>query len=291
MKYLTTTFAIAFMACGFMSIAAIPAEANEESDCWWYERPECGHHESMRERGDRLNREKQGAPRLSYSRAIFNESMQLTYITKPEFCGEEENEFDAVCRLHDWKAYKTNLEQIVGCVEREDGDYLCTGGWKRDETDIDEIKKIVLNKDKSIKLIETEDAKVGEWEEADLHQLIAWNDDNHWGYWLKCLGAPESCVVEDEQIEHAYYRMPSISQQDFKEIIGETTYAEFRDMEDENSQPILALFNKKIDNIDALEEDHQFADREDGSGGDFGESGGGDFDGEKDRAAASTAAE
>ena len=40
----------------------------------------------------------------------------------------------------------------------------------------------------------------------------------------------------------------------------------------------------------AVESDYQFADREDGSGGDFGESGGGDF-GEGDRAAASTAAE
>lgn len=40
----------------------------------------------------------------------------------------------------------------------------------------------------------------------------------------------------------------------------------------------------------AVESEHQFADREDGSGGDFGESGGGDF-GEADRAAASTAAE
>ena len=39
----------------------------------------------------------------------------------------------------------------------------------------------------------------------------------------------------------------------------------------------------------AVESDHQFADREDGSGGDFGDSGG-DF-GEGDRAAASTAAE
>ena len=53
MKYLTTTFAIACMAFGFASITATPAQANEASECWWEEGPECATEAcSMRERSE-----------------------------------------------------------------------------------------------------------------------------------------------------------------------------------------------------------------------------------------------
>ena len=284
MKYLTTTFAIAFMAFGFASIMAAPAQARGD----FYDVMHCEDKRNYNRETHRC----EGAPTRSseitdvepLERFASNEDGYDRARQEADEIREDKNGniiyekdgrivgLEIAGDVYDWKE---SLGEGQGTIQ----------GWKTEEgreTAQADINASVCAMFPTIPDCnrKTEEAK-GEqfaggkrdWrlrtrkaEEAEGGQVAC--SGNDWIYGCK----PTKTATG------TFYPLPMIDVASMDKLLapGGTSVASF--------DKILAPGGT------AVESDYQFADREDGSGGDFGESGGGDF-GEGDRAAASTAAE
>ena len=243
MKYLTMTFAIAFMAFGFASITATPAQANESWEC-------------AQDGGQWVAKSGHDDECVYPSHAAIDDVDSLQQVAVRDD------------------------DRLEDCLTRENPDGM---------------KLCVVND-------EDGNEKVAGIEVPDGLEFADSGSD--WGWWLICMSNPERCngdentsgenasKAEGEQFAchgnirckptktptGTFYPLPMIDVASMDKLLapGGTSVASF--------DKILAPGGT------AVKSDYQFADREDGSGGDFGDSGGGDF-GEGDRAAASTAAE
>ena len=314
MKYLTTTFAIACMAFGFASITATPAQANESWECaqdggqWsptndggWtclhpveaqvkdvepLERYAGDGYDRARQEADWIGEDESGniiygkdgrvigvevASGEDWSpvciekgkcygrttpggRKSDGEAEQYVFNTKPEFCNDPENASEAVCRVFG----HTTEEMAWGACE--DWTANCYGGSPKSEEAKGE--QFARGEQPSVKSPNSNDNGSAS-ERTGQRYACSGND---WIYGCKPTKTPTG----------TFYPLPMVDVASMEKLLapGGTTLTAFTDQR-----------GKSFGHAD-----YQFADREDGSGGDFGESGGGDyFDG--DRAAASTAAE
>ena len=296
MKYLTTTFAIACMAFGFASIVATPAQANEEWKC-----SHNGGQWNTRSNGEGVCDE----PNRVYGEINDIDSLEQVAIRdddRPEDCliTKENPDGMKLCVVAD----ENDNERVVG-IEVPDGVEFayttampgCVWNQKKHRYDCPVSSPLLP------KAGETEGEQIAFdaakcWIKSD--GSVDCEDSNLMGLpkaegtegervaycWIvedgKCVPAGQGGKYEAvEPVKTAsgtFYPLPMVTIAEMDKLLapGGTSVASF--------DKILAPGGT------AVESDYQFADREDGSGGDFGESGGGDF-GEGDRAAASTAAE
>ena len=270
MKYLTMTFAIAGMAFGFASIAAIPAQASEEFECWWWERPECATEDEplMTRDGAQLQNE---SPSL---RPEINdvESLQQVAINDDD-------------RLEDCLTRKNSDGMTLCVVTDEDGNERVAGIEVPDGVEFADSGSdwgwwliCMSNPERCNGDESTQDAH-GNTGETEGEQVA----DKQSDYWEWCRENTIECreetfVPSTKTASGTFYPLPMITVAEMDKLLA-------------SSGASVASFDKILaPGGTAVESDEQFADREDGSGGDLGESGGDDF-GEGDRAAASTAAE
>ena len=255
---ITTTFTIALMAFGFASITATPAQAtsNEDKCQLLNDQEACRRHLEERT-GQRIH--------------DVNASLDDD---RHEDCNMKENPDGLkLC----FKPDENGVERVAGvelpafCDDPENAaDAICRlQDWKGGEVE-GEVFACIAGRCWSLKHGETEGGEVAdfdEYEEDDLHQQIACSGTDYI-YGCRPTKTPTG----------TFYPLPMIDVASMDKLLapGGTSVASF--------DKILAPGGT------AVESDYQFADREDGSGGDFGEAGGSDF-GEGDRAAASTAAE
>ena len=177
-------------------------------------------------------------------------------------------------------AYTTTMPGCVWNQEKHKYDCPMTSPWlpKADEAEGEQIAR--GQRGPSTKTVRTCDSVSG----------CGKTDETQGEQFAGCVTRPDGSIVcpgdawkseDSEPIKTAsgtFYPLPMMTVAEMDKLLapGGTSVASF--------DKILAPGGT------AVEGDYQFADREDGSGGDFGGSGGGDF-GEGDRAAASTAAE
>ena len=298
MKYLTTTFAVALVAFGFASIMTTPAQANESWECaqnggiW----SEGQGHDGMCNYGnhpgnntaeiDDVEPLQQVAinddDRLEDCLTRENpDGMQLCVVTD-----DNGNERVAGIEVPEGVefAYATT---VPGCVwNQEKHRYDCPWQPKAGETEGEQVAfdatKCWLRQDGSVECEDPNLIGLPKAGEAEGEQ-VAWDS---WSESNKCwweitpstdTGADTECTPTKTPTG-TFYPLPMMTVAETDKLLapGGISVASF--------DKILAPGGT------AVESKHQFADREDGSGGDLGESGGGDF-GEGDRAAASTAAE
>ena len=300
---ITATFAIALFAFGFASITAIPAQAGD--DClpgseWNADRNACestvgsaqidgvDHPVEFAQDDDRFEdcstlKQNQDGLKLCY-RPDEDGIERVAGIELPNFCEDPENAADAICR---------ELERFVFIPDSDWGKKDC---WKypnapqcQEKAEETEGERVAGRGDgrrsgEDDKLPTLGGRKAGGVE----GEQVAGNG-SVWDWSEFCLSNPEVCAEIDaeysskdfEPVKTAsgtFYPLPMIDVASMDKLLapGGTSVASF--------DKILAPGGT------AVEGDHQFADREDSSGGDFDGSGGGDS-GEGDRAAASTAAE
>ena len=294
MKYLTTTFAIAFMAFGFASIMATPAQARGD----FYDVMHCEDKRNY----DRETHRCEGAPTRSseitdvepLERFASNEDGYDRARQEADEIREDKNGniiyekdgrivgLEIAGDIYDWKE---SLGEGQGTIQ----------GWKTEEGR--ETAQADINASVCAMFPTIPDCN-RKTEEAEGVEVAGGNPED-------CVTRSDGSVVcpgdswkagedEGEQVACSgndwvygcrptktptgtFYPLPMIDVASMDKLLapGGTSVASF--------DKILAPGGT------AVESDYQFADREDGSGGDFGDSGG-DF-GEGDRAAASTAAE
>ena len=295
MKYLTMTFAIAFMAFGFASIKATPVQANEswecaqdggqlvarsghDDECVYPSRAEIDGVDSLQQVAIRdddkfedcsITKENPDGVKLCVV-TDENGNERVAGIEVPdgvEFAGRPDK-YDwseacakGQCTPSGYKAEEAGGEQVAGGLS----DYC-----RRPENS---LKRSCLPVGNSAGEDEREQVAGGK---RDWNQHIR-KDEEAEGE--QVAGGPHRPLpLPTKTPTGTFYPLPMIDVASMDKLLapGGTSVASF--------DKILAPGGT------AVESDYQFADREDGSGGDFGESGGGDF-GEGDRAAASTAAE
>ena len=303
MKYLTTTFAIACMAFGFASIVATPAQANE---AW-----KCSHN------GGQWNIRSNGEGVCDEPSRVYGEINNIDSLEQVAI--EDDDQYECDTLKQDQKGVKlcvvtdeNGTERVAG-IEVPDGvefagrpdkyDWSeacakgqCTpSGYKTGDAEGEQVAwdtwgnqgeecwETVTKNGPETKCVPSGWGGSPKSEEAEGEQFAGGKRD----YLEWCGQSPDKCPEsggkhEDfEPVKTAsgtFYPLPMIDVASMDKLLapGGTSVASF--------DKILAPGGT------AVESDYQFADREDGSGGDFGDSGGGDF-GEGDRAAASTAAE
>ena len=270
MKYLTTTFAVACMAFGFASITATPAQANGGTiaDAW-----EC---EQAGNQWSPSSNNNQGACLEPHQRY---EDRHHRNLNRAEI-----NDLDS---LHQVAINDDDRSECDALKENSDGMKLCV---VNDENGNERVAGIEVPDGMEFGFIQDPNWQKNDcWRhpnapqcqekagEADGEQFAGGQPD----YWEWCKENIDECTKENfgasKTESGTFYPLPMVTVAEMDKLLapGGTSVASF--------DKILAPGGT------AVESDYQFADREDGSGGDFGESGG-DF-GEGDRAAASTAAE
>ena len=328
MKYLTTTFAIACMAFGFASIVATPAQANESWECaqdggqWsptndggWtclhpveaqvkdvepLERYAEDGYDRARQEADWIGEDESGnivyekdgrvigvevASGEDWSpvctekgkcygrttpggRKSDGEAEQYVFNTKPEFCNDPENASEAVCRVFGYTTEETEGTQVAWDTEPSYGEgcwgTLCTHNGSDGSPKSEEVQgeQFARGEQPSVKSPNSNDNGSAS-ERTGQRYACSGND---WKYGCKPTKTPTG----------TFYPLPMVDVASMEKLLapGGTNLTAFTDRHGKSFG----------------DSDYQFADREDGSGGDFGNSGG-DFGGEGDRAAASTAAE
>ena len=254
MKYLTaTTLSFALMACGFGSLGATPAQAST-----------IGDDRTIYSESDHENEVNDIDPLEQLAINDDDRFEDCTWSVNQDgmkMCSKtDENGSEVVAGIEVPKGV-----EFAGCVEREDGDYVCTGGWKSEDGEGEKVAQAHINASVCA-MFPTIPECQGKAEEAEGEQFACSGTDYIYG--CRPTKTPTG----------TFYPLPMIDVASMDKLLapGGTSVASF--------DKILAPGGTAIDS------DHQFADREDGSGGSFGNSGGGDF-GDGDRAAAGTAAE